>query len=198
MAVTGVSIYQDNKENNVDLMAACSHLIYLIDVEYTGEKPEILAVDVKDKDDNVLGTFQCLEYQDLIDVVRYRFIASDIIRAYMPQLDDYVSELNNLEYVGNNYVFTFEFYSGGFSASTTIDALFAAAQFGETPSLEGIYNNENLIFYGCIGEPMYVYFYNISESTNLSVNNPSDDDDAYLDYDDVAFLDENDYIFRGL
>lgn len=201
MAVTRITITQDNTNGNCDLLAVSSPLIFIIEVEYTIVKPDLLAVDVKDENDDVLGTFKCIEYiyEDDSGLITYRFEASDIVTAFMDSFDDVETQYNYLEYVENiTKLLSLTFYIGAESSSITFDAIRAASQIGDYPALENIYNNSNLVFYGSIDEPVYVYFYNDSESNELGYDAPVGEDDAYLDHEDLPYTDNNDFIFRGL
>ena len=60
MSITTISISQDNKVDESNLMAVQSPLIFLIDVTYSGDPPDILYCDLQDEDSVLLNTFKCI------------------------------------------------------------------------------------------------------------------------------------------
>lgn len=174
MAITGISISQDNKVGDSDLLATQSPLVFLVDVTYTGLIPDVLYCDIYDKDSELLSTFKCIPYKDLLPTIRqFMFIADGILRGYMEDFNDFVQTENSLEYVEDiTKIFELKFRdpdAGVTDESITFTAIHAIRQFGENPNLSEIYNNDHDTYIAAKGKPCYVYFYNNNESNVLSI-----------------------------
>jgi len=201
MAITSITILQDNKNGNVDLLSVHNPLIFLVDVAYTTAAPDTLYAELQDEDLIVLDTFAAIPYKDSDsgNIRTFAFIASDILKAYMDELDDFESPVGTLEHVPNiTRVFTLRFWAETEEVSITFTAIHAARQFGGTPYLDSIYNNDNEIYYTGEGMPVYAYFYNCNEDNILTINTETDDELAALDYDDTVFTDNDDIYFKIL
>lgn len=201
MAVTNITISQDNKEGNCDLLSVHNPLIFLVDVTYTAEAPETLYVELQNEDEEILETFAAIPYEDSVsgNVRTFAFIASDILKAYMGEFDDFESPERTLEYVdGITRQFTLRFYIGAIDDSVTFVAIHAARQYSENPALESIFNNQDEIYYGAEGLPIYVYFYNADEGNILTIDTETADELVALDYDDEIFTDHDDLYFKIL
>jgi hypothetical protein len=200
MAITSITITQDNKTGNCDLIAIHNPVIFMIDVAYTLAKPTVLFIEVQDENNAVLGTFQGVEYahNTTTGVVTYIFEANDILDAYMDSFDDFESQLDVVEYVeGITKIFNIRFYIDAVETLLNFVALHGSRQFGETVAVSEIYNNENLVFYSQKNDVCYMYWYNNSDNNFFTVDGQIGVDDVYIDYDDTPFLDENDYLLRG-
>jgi hypothetical protein len=198
MSIDSIIITQDNKQDNVDLLSIHSPLVFIVDVEYSLTKPDQLNVEVLDSDSVSLATFRAIEYSEANSVITYIFKANDVLDSFMGDVEDFESSLNVLDYVdGITKGFTLRFYIDAVEVETSFVAIHSASQFGDYSANEAIYNNENLCFYGIIGEPVYVYFYNSNDGSNLAIGEPIGENDYYFDYDDEAFLDYDDYTLRG-
>lgn len=201
MAVTSITITQDNKSGNVDLISVHNPLVFLVDVAYTSTVPDALYVEIQDEDAVVLGTFSAIPYSDSDagSVRTYAFIAADIIRSFMDGFDDYESPERTLEYVeGITKQFTIRFYIDAIEDSVSIVACHASRQFGGNPAMEDVFNNVDETYYGGKGNPVYVYFYNADENNLLTIDTETADELAALDYDDTVFVDSDDLYFKIL
>jgi hypothetical protein len=201
MAVTSITISQDNLSGDVNLLSVHNPLVFLIDVAYTSSAPDILYVELQDEDSNVLNTFSAIPYSDSItnSIRTFAFIAHDILKAYMGEIEDFESILNTMEYVdGITQEFTLRFYIGAIEDSVSFVACHAARQFGENPALEEIYYNDNDVYYGAKGMPVYIYIYNNDEDNIITIDTPTSDDLAALDYDDTVFVDSDNVYFKIL
>lgn len=199
MAVTSITITQSNVSGNINLLAVHNPLVFIVDVEYTSTPPDLIYAELQDNESNVLSTFRAIPYNDDSDlnIRTFVFIASDIIKAYMDDIDDFESLTGTLEHVENiTKEFTLRFYNGLIENSISFVACHAARQYGDTPYLESIYNNDNETYYGAVGMPVYVYFYNNDSDNVLSINTPTADNETALDYDDTVFVDFDDYYFK--
>lgn len=196
MAITGITISQSNIEDNCNLLSIHNQLVFISDVAYTGEAPELVNVDILDSSDTVLDTFSAIPYNDIAGARQFAFIANDILKSYMGSIDDFRSNEKVLEYVdGITKEFTIKFYDPSTSAtfaSVNFIAMQAARQFGESPCLIAISNNVNETYYGAVGMPVYVYFYNKDASNVISIGTGEITMLALLDYDDVYFYDFDD------
>lgn len=203
MAVTNITISQDNKTLSCDLLSVHNPLIFLAEVDYEAEVPETLYVEVQDEDNEVLDTFAAIPYSDSASGNRrtFAFIASAILKAFMDDFDDFESPERTLEHVDNiTQQFTLRFYdeSETIEASVTFVAIHAARQFGDNPALTSIFNNDDVTYYAAEGMPVYVYFYNADEGNILSIDTETPDELVALDYDDEIFTDHDDLYFKIL
>lgn len=199
MAVTSITIIQDNKNGGVDLLSVHNPLVFLVDVAYSSEIPETLYVELQNGDGEVLDTFAAIPYRDSDSgsIRTFAFLASVILKAYMDSFEDFESSENTLEYVdGITKQFTLRFYVGTVEASVSFTAIHAARQFGDTPYLGSIFNNEAETYYTGAGMPVYIYFYNADENNNITIDTPTSDELAALDYDDTVFIDHDYSYFK--
>ncbi len=202
MSVTSLSITQDNiSEDGVNLLSVHNPLVFLVAVTWETDEPDCLYVEIQDEEGEVLNTFAAIPYEDdeTTSTRTYAFKASKVLKAYMDEFEDFESEENTLEYVeGITQVFTLRFYIGNNEDSVTFVACHAVRQFGETTYMESIYNNVDETYYGGVGMPVYVYFYNASGENTLTIDTPYATNDCALDYDDTPFLDSDDAYFKIL
>lgn len=200
MAVTNITITQDNTIGSCTLLSVHNPLVFLIDVEYTSTPPEVLHVDIQNANSEVLATFNCIPYDDPDANTRtFAFIASEILKAYMYDTDDFESAAGTLEHVpGATRVFTLWFYIGAIADSIWINAAHASRQFGQSPAMEDIYWNDDETYYGGAGMPVYVYFYNWNEDNIITVDSETPYEYALLDYDDMPLTDADDLYLKSL
>ena len=200
MAITSVDISQDNIINGSNLMPVHSPLTFLVDVTYTGVDPTILFVDVIHESE-VLETYKCIPFNDpLANVRTFAFIANDVMKGLMGEFDDFAHLTETLEYVeGRTKLFTLNFYDPDNIAtndSVVIDLVHGAAQFGDNPNFDSIFNNDDQVVYGPDGSWCYVYFYNDDINNVLTIGSPVATLDLASDYDDVIFSDYDDEEFQ--
>jgi hypothetical protein len=201
MAVSSITIVQDNKVGNCDLLAVHNPLVFLIDVVYTSTVPDALFCELQDSDSNVLNTFSAIPYEDSSTESKrtYAFIASNVLKAYMDDFEDFETDEGTLDFVENiTKQFVLRFYIDSIETSIAFTAIHAARQFGELPALTEIYNNNNERYYTGKNNPVYIYIYNSDENNNISIGAPTSDDLYALDYDDVVFVDSDDSRFKIL
>ena len=192
--ITGISVYQDNKIGNSDLLPVHSPLVFLIDVSYSGAAPNDLYAILKDENDLELATFNCIPYRDVLATVRrFAFVANDLIRGYMDGFDDEVTTAFSIAYVnGITKIFKVEFKDPDEAvASQTIQftAIHGANQFGENPNKDEIYNNEAKTYIGVTNKPVYIYFYNNDVNNVITLQQGGLQEVYALDYDDDFFTD---------
>lgn len=175
MAITDISIHEDNKVGDSDLLAVHSPLAFLIDVTFTGAIPDVLFCDVYDEDAVLLATFKCIPYQDLLPTERrFIFIADSILRGYMNEFDDFVQTENSFVAVSDiTKIFELKFRdpdAGVPDAEVTFTAIQASKEFGENPNLTDIFNNETQIYLAPKDGVVYIYFYNDDPTAAVSIN----------------------------
>lgn len=197
MAITSVTISQQNITASVNLLSAHNPLVFLIDVAYTSSAPDLLNAKLYDGSSVLLETFVCIPYSDATGVRTFAFIADDILRGYMGSIDDFESPEKVLDYVdGITSEFKLKFYDpaneGSIYDEVEFVAMHAARQFGETSYLESIYTNQDETYYAGENMPVYVYFYNNDENNIISVGTGEIVFAPLLDYDDAALLDFDD------
>ena len=200
MAITDITISQDNIVNGSNLMPVHSTLVFLVDVTYTGVDPTSLLVDVI-YDSEVLETYKCVPFNDpLANVRTFAFIANDVMKGLMGKFDDFAQLNETLEYVeGRTKLFTLNFYDPDNIAtndSVVIDLVHGAAQFGDDPNFDEIYNGADQLVYGPDGKWCYIYFYNEDVNNVLTVGAPTTTLDFAADFDDEIFTDFDDDEFQ--
>ena len=76
----------------------------------------------------------------------------------------------------------------------SLEVCHAAQQFGEHSAIESICRNDNDNYFGAVGKPVYVYFYNGNESDDIDIAIDGNINGEFLlDYDDTLLLDYNDF-----
>ena len=63
MAITDITISQDNKVASSNLVPIHSPVIFIVDVTYTGLIPEVLNVEISDET-GLLETYRAIAYSD--------------------------------------------------------------------------------------------------------------------------------------
>lgn len=197
MSINTISISQDNKVGSSDLMPIHSPLVFLCDVQYTGEYPTSVYVDIIDSNSDVVETFRAIPYRDLLSNLRqFAFVANDVIKGLMDTFNDESQLTDTLVYLGElTKTYTLKFYDPEneiVSDETTVTFIHGAAQFGEDPNFYDIYSNEETIYYGANGQGVYVYFYNEDTNNVLVIDNPSVYEGVALSYDDQELLSYDD------
>lgn len=178
MAITTLSIYQDNKTGDSDLMPIHSPLVFLVDADYTGGAPATIHCEIYDSVSVLKGTFKCVPYQDIsTSTRRFMFIAQRVLKSYMGEFQDFAQSDGTLVYVDDiTKVFRLVFVDPDAVAGdveTTITAIHGVSQFGSDPNFPDIYNNVTEVVTGIKDKPCYVYFYNEDESNILAVDQQS-------------------------
>jgi hypothetical protein len=174
MAISNITIYQNNKVGDSDLLAVHSPLSFLVDVTYSGAVPDILYCDIYDETPTLLTTLKCIPYQDLTPTQRrFILIADSTIRGYMDDFDDFVQSENSFVSVPKiTKIFELRFRdpdAGVPDVTFTFTAIHAAREFGESPNLSEVYNNDSDTYYAAKGETVYIYFYNDNASNVITI-----------------------------
>ena len=169
MAATDITIYQDNIVGDCNLLACHSPLVFLIDQTYTG-LPNNVYCDIfagtGDPVGDPLDTFLCaFDSEQSTTVRRYRFIADSILRGFMDDFDDFVQSAESVQIVQKVQMdFVLRFYSsneiGTYEDSVQIVAFAASQQFGQSPAITNIYDNEDILYLAGSNKPVYIYFFN--------------------------------------
>ncbi len=196
MAITALTLYQDNRIGTFNAMAIHSPLVFLIDADYTAPAPDFIYCDIFSGGEKLI-TARCIYVADISESSRrFRFVADEILRGYMPEFDDEVQtggSVMTLQNVTKEFTLTFKNDEAGtVQISILIDAIHAARQVGQTACMSDVCSNNNTLYIGFENKPVYVYFY-ISESS-LPVNTSyalDCDDDIFVDYDDGKFVIED-------
>jgi len=170
MAITTITITQNNKVGDSAVMPIHSPLAFIANVEYTGGAPDFIYVDIL-QGGLIVGTFKPIYHGDVDGNNRqFVFIANDVARGLMDDFED-VQQLNGSVIKLNNIIelFTIRFRDPDGVASNVelaVEFTHGAAQFGSTPNFDGIYNNDSEVIYCPKGSFCYVYFYN-NDSTKV-------------------------------
>jgi len=192
MAVTDITIYQDNIEGAVNLLAVHSPLVFLIDVTYTGTVPAMRCDVTIDgiTPINEDATFNCVFHEDVTNVIRrFRFQADAMLRGFMEEFADFVQTDASVEQVRDvQQTFQLVFYDVELTmvAEPTVIIAFAARrQFGESPALSEIYNNEDDLYIAGSEQPVYVYFYNDTLGSSAIITDGTNDYELATGGEDV-------------
>ena len=169
-----LTITQDNKHGDIDLLAIHNPLVFLIEAEYSGVTPQTIGVELYKGDEKVfVGSAVPLLDVDITHRV-FRFIANPTIKYNMQDFEDIVQTGGSLIHVSN---ITQEFTINVFdldNPTTILDtvtfiAIICARQLGQLPSVDEIYNNDNELIIGGENKQVYVYFYNTDSENTLEV-----------------------------
>lgn len=197
MAVSSITVTKKDYSDECNLIAIHSPVSFEIEVSFPSSAPESLQVDIYDENSILLGTFLAIPYIDTSGVRTFVFLADEILRGYMPDVDDFVSTNRALEFVPNNTkIFTIVFTCETLTATETFVAAHAVRQYGDTSTLNSIYNNDDFTYHAGVGLPVYAYFYNNDTNNILSIGEPIED--KLLDYDNIAFTDADNIYFISL
>jgi len=200
MAIDSISIIQNNKVGDSNLLPIHSPLSFLIDVEYSGEYPTELYVDII-SNSNVIGNYKAIPFKDVLgNVRRFIFVATDVLKGIMADFDDTFQVLNSLVPLENiTRLITIKFYdpeNDSMVDEAEVNLIHGVSQFGEEPNLVDVFNNIPSTYYGAEGSFVYVYFYNDDINNIITVNNPNVLTDFAQDFDDEIFTDYDDTNFR--
>lgn len=198
--ITDITISQDNIYNGSNLVPVHSPLVFLADVTYTSQAPDIIYVDIL-VDGEVVDTFKPIPFADPLGTVRtFAFVASEVLKGIMAGFDDFAQLIDTFNYVdGITKLVTIKFYdpdAPATSDSVEVDLIHGAAQFGENPNLDGVYNNEDQVYVGPEGSFVYIYFYNDDVANVLTIGSPVTLFEIATDFDDVEFTDFDDVEFE--
>ena len=200
MAITGVSISQNNIVSGSNLIPIHSPVIFIADVTYSGLLPNILNVQILDDTDTLLETYKAIPYRDPLATVRqFMFVAGEPIRSLMNGLEDFFQLDDTLEYVDDiTKVIKLKFVDPDNELTfdeVTLDFAHATEQFGNNPNLVDQFNNEDDNYFAPDGGFVYVYFYNDDITNDVAIDGPLITEGNALDYDDSIFTDYDDSIF---
>lgn len=202
MAITSVTISQNNFIGSSDLLPVHSTLVFIADVAYSGAVPDVLYVDISDVG-GVLETYRAIPYKDPLSTLRqFAFIANDVIKGLMGGFDDELQLNESLVYIEDiTKTLILKFYDP--DDEDTNDTLIAtfihgAAQFGENPNFDSIYDNDSDTYLVPSGSFAYLYFYNEAEANVLTIGDADLQYEVALDYDDDDFTDYDDEQFTIL
>jgi hypothetical protein len=195
MAVTALSIYQDNTVGDSNLMPIHSPLVFIIDVTFTGTAPELICVDII-KNSVVLDTYQLIPWRDRSATQRvFVFVANEPIRSLMGSFDDTLQLLESLEPVSNiTYDCILDFYDPATTINDTLNCVFihGTAQFSEHPNLHEIFNNEIETYYAAKDSLVYIYIYNDNAANTIDTSVGILTETYAREYNDEIFTDYND------
>ena len=200
MAITAITISQDNIVNGSNLMPVQSSLTFIADVDYTGLTPDSINVEILDESDVVLETYSAIPYRDVTATQRqFVFKAEGALKALIDDFDDFFQLNETLEFVENiTRQFKIKFIDPDVPATNDevlIDGAQAVRQFGDYPNLEDQFNNDTDTYYAPKDSWVYVYFYNDDITNDVAVDGPVLTEGNALDFDDSIFTDFDDEIF---
>jgi len=175
MAITSITIIQDNKSGDSNLVPIHSPVTFLCEVEYGGGiPPSFIYVDVLDKDLNLLDTLRCYKQSDQSSSLStFQFKANDKVKSLMPKFDDFIQSNNTLVFdETRTLLLNLKFYDPDdalINDSVLINFVNAANQFGEEPNLRDSYFNFPETYFNEAAKPCYAYFFNQQTNTFITV-----------------------------
>lgn len=203
MAITDISITQDNIVSGSNLLPVHSTLSFIADVTYSGTTPDVIHVEIRDDTDTLIDTWKAIPYKDLLATLRqFVFIANDPVKSIMSEFDDVfqldtttvniedITKILKIRFVDPDTPATYD--------EIEIDFVHGASQFGSNPNLDAQFNNENDDYFAAKDGIVYVYFYNDDTSNVVDINEDVMVESNALDYDDSIFTDFDDSIFTIL
>ncbi len=179
MAITSITITQDNIVNGSNLVPIHSPVVFLAEVVYTGlTPPDFLYIDILDKDSNLLDTVKSFKESDQSSTIStYSFIANDFVKSVMPDFGDFDQTNDTLVYCENMtkqlYVKFYDPDTPATNDSVLIDFAHAVKQLGNYPNLEEVFYNFSNTFYAKKDSNVYSYYYNRTVGTIISVSKNS-------------------------
>jgi len=203
MAITDITISQDNIEDDSNLLPIHSILTFIADITYTSTAPDVIHVEIRDPSDTILETYKAIPYNDLSSTVRqFVFIANGPIKSLMNSFDDTFQTDETIEYVDDiTELLKIRFVDPDTSSTydeVEINFVHGASQFGQLPNLVDQFNNESDIFYAAKDGIIYIYFYNYDDTNIIGFEDNDLSESNALDYDDAIFTDYDDTVFTIL
>ena len=199
MAISNITISQDNKVDDSNLVPIHSPVIFIADVTYSGIVPDVLNVEISDGT-GLLETYRAIPYKDPLATVRqFVFIASTAIKGLMESFEDFhqlnetflpvpdITKEFTLKFVDPNNAATFD--------EVLINFLHGHSQFGENPNKDAQFNNDSDIYFAGIGQFVYVYFYNNDANNDVAIDGPLLTEVAAQDDDGTEFQDDDGEVF---
>lgn len=203
MAITNISLYQDNCVGDSNIIPIHSPVVFICDVTFNTTTPEAIYVDLIDENAAVLSTYRLIPFRDRSATIRqFMFVANDAVKEFMPAFDDYVQLSDVLEFCENITLnLTLKFYdidnvSINFSKAFTF--AHGCRQMSEYPNLFEQFANDNDTYFGAKDEYVYLYWYNDDISNYISTDPYIETDEYALDYDDEQFEDYDNELFTIL
>lgn len=171
MAVTNITISQNNVYSGSTLMPIHSPLVFIATATFTGTAPDEMQAKIYDTTPTLLVTYRAVYLDDPTSTTRrFAFIANDALKSLMsdfndndPQLIETLQEADNMQ-----RRLTLIFSEDVDSASQAVRPAHGARQFGESPNLTDVYSNEEKTFYGLKDGFCYVYFF-AAPSANVTI-----------------------------
>ena len=170
MAITSITVIQDNKVDSCLLLSVHNPLVFIVEVNYTATAPDKLYVSESVNS----GIYSCIPYSDPQAGKRqFMFIADEIVRGLFGELDDFVQAgTTNIFRANKTLDITLTFYDPSTPATNVqiaFIAMIGSRQFGESPSINELYENDDETYLGIVGFPCYCYFFNDNTSNVLTV-----------------------------
>lgn len=200
--ILGITLTQGLEGSGCSLISGHNPIVYIAEVAYSGDTPEELAVHVYDKDSVLLGEFVAVNFEDnaVTGTRSFAFYADEVFRAFMDSFDDFhQGELETIYCESFTKQFTVTFGNpAGVNASSTATIAHAKRQFGQEIFMKDICGNTPQTFYGAIGMPVYIYFFNSNEGNEFAFTIDGGElSEVFADYDDTPFADYDDYMFES-
>lgn len=161
MAITSVTIVQDNIKDGCNLMAVHSPLKFTAYAQHSSPAPytfpEYLTVEVTTN--ATTYTYKAWQYDKVADKCYYIFMAEKIIRSLMTGLNDDAQTADTV--ISTNYAqnFNVKFISGALSDNVDIVAYKASRQLGDYEALESIFNNDTESIKVFANREFYLHYY---------------------------------------
>ena len=199
MAITNITISQNNKVGDSNLVPIHSPVIFIADVTYTGIVPDVLNVEISDST-GLLDTYRAIPYSDPSTTERqFVFISNTAIKGLMESFDDF-QQLNEtfLPVPDITKEFTIKFVDPDNAATfdeVLINFLHGFSQFGESPNKVDQFNNESDVYFAGLGKFVYVYFYNDDAANEIAIDGSVLTEVVAQDDDGTEFQDNDGQVF---
>lgn len=163
MAITSITIVQDNIQDGSNLLAVQSPVTFLAEAAWTTAAPDAINVEILDESDNLIDTYKAIPYADRTGVRTFAFQASLAIRSLLGSFDDFEQDADTWAYCeGLTGRYKIKFVDPATPATNDevlIDFAHAARQFSEGCNMEDQFDNDTDFYLAPKDGVVYVYFY---------------------------------------
>ena len=164
MAITSVTIQQDNIVDGCNLLAVHSPLRFTAIVQDSDSPysfPDYLDVEITNMFSSTTYTgYKALQYEIIDDKSNYIFHSEKILRSLMADFDDTDRDGDTIEYppfMVRKFRITFKYL--GLSDYVDIYAYLASRQNGETEAMTEMFNNDDETVISFANREFYLHFF---------------------------------------
>lgn len=192
MAITSITIIQDNIQDGSNLLAAQSPVTFLAEAAWTTAAPDTINVEILDESDTLIDTYKAIPYADRAGVRTFAFQASLAIRSLLGSFDDFEQDAHTWAYCeGLTGSYKIKFVDPATPATNDevlIEFAHAARQFSEGCNMEDQFDNDTDFYLAPKDGVVYVYFYNPNETIIEEVEYTATANGVLSPYDGKLFI----------